>query len=176
LIRPARAQPHNGHHRAVFHGRWDDRTQRHFSRVWRRVRLGAAPLPAARLSVSATYGNTPATGRKKPPNDVRAMQIHPKQCRRRDIRARAAATASTASSERATTRPEARIARALRLSPAHAKRVRAVMAIGCRNDCDSDWCSDACQERASHARHAEIAPTSSGNELRNFYTKKISSG
>ena len=39
--------------------RWDDRTRRQFSRVWRRVRLGAARLPVARLSHSATCGNTP---------------------------------------------------------------------------------------------------------------------
>jgi hypothetical protein len=40
--RLARAQPHRGHHTAVFRGRWDDRTQRQFSRVWRRVRLSTA--------------------------------------------------------------------------------------------------------------------------------------
>jgi hypothetical protein len=40
--RPARAEPHSGLDRAVFHGRWDDRTQRRFSRVWRRVRLSTA--------------------------------------------------------------------------------------------------------------------------------------
>jgi hypothetical protein len=55
----SRAQPHSGLDRAVFHGRWDDRTQRQFSRVWDCVRLGAARLPVVRLSHSATCQNAP---------------------------------------------------------------------------------------------------------------------
>jgi hypothetical protein len=33
------------------------------------------------------------------------------------------------------------------------------MAIGCRKYRDSDWCSDARRERASHARHAGVRQT-----------------
>jgi hypothetical protein len=33
------------------------------------------------------------------------------------------------------------------------------MAIGCRKDRDSDWCSGVCWERASHARNAGVRHT-----------------
>jgi hypothetical protein len=93
------------------------------------------------------------------PNDVRDAQTHPKQCRASGSpRARAAATASRVSSERAPAPQAARIARARRLSPAHSPRVQAVTAIGCRKDRDSDWCSDACRERASPAGSAPRLP------------------
>jgi hypothetical protein len=71
----ARAQPHSGLDRAVFHGRWDDRTQTHFSRVWRRVRLGAAKLPVVRLSHSATCQKCAATERREQPSVVRDTQL-----------------------------------------------------------------------------------------------------
>jgi len=146
-----RAQPHGGLDRAVFHGRWDHRTQRQFSRVWRRVRLGAARLPVVRLSHSATCAKCAAIGRGNVRTTFAIRKLTATRPRSRHR--------LTASSERATTRPEARIARALSLSPAHSKRVQAVMAIGCRKYRDSDWCSDACRERASHARHAGVRQT-----------------
>jgi hypothetical protein len=119
------------------------------------VRLSATRLPVVRLSHSATCQNAPLQGAE----NVRTTFAIRKLSRRNagaGIAARPRSRHLDGFVRTGTVRPEASIARALRLSPAHSQRVQGVMAIYCRKYRDSDWCSDACRERASHARHVGV--------------------
>jgi hypothetical protein len=119
------------------------------------VRLSATRLPVVRLSHSATCQNAPLQGAE----NVRTTFAIRKLSRRNagaGIAARPRSRHLDGFVRTGTVRPEASIARALRLSPAHSQRVQGVMAIYCRKYRDSDWCSDVCRERASHARHVGV--------------------
>jgi hypothetical protein len=119
------------------------------------VRLSAARLPAIRRSHSDTCQNAPLQNAENGQTMSATRKLTGRNAGA-GIAARPRSRHLDGFVRTGTVRPEASIARALRLSPAHSQRVQAVMAIGCRKYRDGDWCSDACQERASHARRGGV--------------------